>query len=107
MTNHLRAADAASSPVKTTIGSRIATLTLTIAALATTAANVPIAHAAPTVEVAKRCLHYAYVVYPFKRPGSVPMSGDRQAYFKDCIAKNGDVPVPRPASSASSASAKN
>jgi hypothetical protein len=50
--------------------------------------------AAPTAEVAKRCLPYSYVVYPFKRPGAMPMSGDRQAYFKDCIAKNGDVPVP-------------
>jgi hypothetical protein len=54
----------------------------------------PAALAAPTAEVAKRCLHYSYVVYPFKRPGAVPMSGDRQAYFKDCLAKNGDVPVP-------------
>jgi hypothetical protein len=50
--------------------------------------------AAPTAEVAKLCLHYAYIVYPFKRPGSVPMSGDRQAYFKDCVAKNGEVPKP-------------
>ena len=54
----------------------------------------PAALAAPTAEVAKRCLHYSYVVYPFKRPGAVPMSGDRQAYFKDCLAKNGDVPAP-------------
>jgi hypothetical protein len=52
--------------------------------------------AAPSAEVAKRCIHYSYVVYPFKRPGAVPMSGDRQAYFKDCIAKSGDVPVPTP-----------
>ena len=52
------------------------------------------AAAAPSAEVAKRCIHYAYVVYPFKRPGSVPMSGDRQAYIKDCLAKNGDVPAP-------------
>jgi hypothetical protein len=50
--------------------------------------------AAPSAEVAKRCVHYSYVVYPFKRPGAVPMSGDRQAYFKDCMAKNGDVPAP-------------
>jgi hypothetical protein len=56
----------------------------------------PAALAAPTAEVAKRCLHYAYVVYPFKRPGAVPMSGDRQAYFKDCLAKNGDVAAPAP-----------
>ena len=52
--------------------------------------------AAPTAEVAKRCLHFSYVAYPFKRPGAVQMSGDRQAYFKDCISKNGDVPDPSP-----------
>ena len=33
--------------------------------------------AAPTAEVAKRCLHYAYMVHPFKRPGAVRMSPDR------------------------------
>lgn len=64
--------------------------------------NPPAALAAPTAEVAKRCLHYAYVVYPFKRPGAVPMSGDRQAYFKDCIAKNGDVAAPTQPSHATS-----
>jgi hypothetical protein len=53
-----------------------------------------LAFAAPTAEVAKRCVHYAYIVYPFKRPGSAPMSGDRQLYINDCFAKNGDVPVP-------------
>ena len=52
--------------------------------------------AAPTAEVAKRCLHFSYIAYPFKRPGAMPMSGDRQAYFKDCMAKNGEVPVPTP-----------
>ena len=52
--------------------------------------------AAPSAEVAKRCLHFSYVAYPFKRPGAVQMSGDRQAYFKDCISKNGDVPAPTP-----------
>lgn len=58
----------------------------------------PASLAAPTAEVAKRCLHYAYIAYPYKRPGAVPMSGDRQAYFKDCLEKNGDVLVPaRPA----------
>ena len=50
--------------------------------------------AAPSAEVAKRCMHYSYVVYPYKLPGAAPMSGDRQAYFRDCIAKNGDVPAP-------------
>jgi hypothetical protein len=52
--------------------------------------------AAPTAEVAKRCVHYAYIAYPWKRPGSGPMSGDRQAYINDCFAKNGEVPTPTP-----------
>lgn len=54
------------------------------------------ASASPSAEVAKRCVHFGYVAYPFKRPGSGPMSGDRQAYIKDCLAKNGDVPAPTP-----------
>jgi hypothetical protein len=54
------------------------------------------ASAAPSAETAKLCLHYSYVAYPFKRPGAMVMSGDRQAYFKECIAKNGDVPAPTP-----------
>jgi len=52
------------------------------------------ASAAPTAEVAKRCVHYSYLAYPYKRPGSVRMSGDRQAYLKDCMAKDGGVPMP-------------
>jgi hypothetical protein len=51
---------------------------------------------APSAETAKRCIHYSYVVYPYKRPGSVRMSGDRQAYLKGCMAKEGNVPVPAP-----------
>ena len=62
--------------------------------------------AAPTAEVAKRCMHYSYVVYPYKRPGAVRMSGDRQAYFKDCIAKNGDVPAPIPVTDNAAATTK-
>ncbi len=61
------------------------------------AANAPGPQAAaepPTAEVAKRCLHYAYIVYPFKRPGAVRMSGDREAWFRDCLAKNGEVAQP-------------
>jgi hypothetical protein len=54
------------------------------------------ASGAPSAEVAKRCQRYSYLVYPFKRPGAVPMSGSRQAYFKDCLDKNGDVPAPTP-----------
>jgi hypothetical protein len=52
--------------------------------------------AAPSAEVAKRCIHYSYLVYPYKRPGSVRMSGDRQAYLKECMAKEGNVPEPAP-----------
>jgi hypothetical protein len=50
--------------------------------------------AGPSAEVARRFLHYSYVAYPYKRPGSVRMSGDRQAYFRDCLAKEGNIPVP-------------
>ena len=49
---------------------------------------------APSAEVAKLCMRYSYVVYPYKRPGSVRMSGDRQNYFKDCVAREGKVPEP-------------
>ena len=52
------------------------------------------ASAAPTAEVAKRCLHYAYIAYPFKMPGAAPASGAREAYFRDCLNKDGDVPEP-------------
>jgi len=62
----------------------------------TTCVGAPAASAAPTAEVAKRCIHFSYIAYPFKRPGTTPMSGDRQAYFKDCMAKNGEVPAPTP-----------
>jgi hypothetical protein len=48
----------------------------------------------PSAEIAKRCMHYSYLLYPYKRPGSVRMSGDRQSYFRDCMAKDGNVPVP-------------
>jgi hypothetical protein len=41
-------------------------------------------------------MQYSYVAYPYKRPGSVRMSGDRQAYFRDCVAKEGNIPVPEP-----------
>lgn len=51
-------------------------------------------HAAPSAEVAKRCMKYSYIAYPYQRPGAVRMSGDRQAYFKDCMAKEGNVPQP-------------
>ena len=45
-----------------------------------TAALIPgSAYAGPSPEIAKRCMHYSYVVYPYKRPGSVRGSGDRQS----------------------------
>lgn len=56
------------------------------------------AQAGPSAEVARRCMHYSYVAYPYKRPGSVRMSGDRQAYFKECMAKEGNFPEPAPPS---------
>jgi hypothetical protein len=57
------------------------------------------AAAGPSAETARQCQRYSYIAYPYKRPGSVPMSGDRQAYFKDCMAKEGKVPEPTPAKS--------
>lgn len=54
----------------------------------------PTALAGPSAKVAKHCFRYQYIVYPYKRPGSVRMSGDRQAYFRNCMAKNGNVPLP-------------
>ena len=50
--------------------------------------------AAPSAEAARKCLHYSYIAYPYQRPGSVRMSPDRQNYFKDCMAKEGNVPEP-------------
>ncbi|WP_181956786.1 hypothetical protein [Bradyrhizobium symbiodeficiens] len=75
---------------------RVANLPLMCLALISlnVAVGLTAAHAAPTAEVAKRCLRYAYTLYPYKRPGAVPMSGDRQTYFQDCMGKNGEVPAP-------------
>jgi hypothetical protein len=50
--------------------------------------------AAPSAEVAKKCMHFSYLVYPYNRPGSVKMSSNRQSYFKDCMSKEGNVPEP-------------
>ena len=58
--------------------------------------------AGPSADVARRCMqysYYSYIAYPYKRPGSVRMSGDRQAYFGDCTAKEGNIPEPVPARS--------
>jgi hypothetical protein len=56
----------------------------------------PQVSAAPTADVAKRCLHYAYIAYPRRPPGAAPASGDREAYFRDCLNKTGEVPEPTP-----------
>jgi hypothetical protein len=50
--------------------------------------------AAPSAAVARRCIQYSYIAYPYKRPGSVRMSGDRQSYFRDCMTKDGNVSEP-------------
>jgi hypothetical protein len=69
--------------------------TIMAVAIVITAGLIPgTALAGPSAETAKRCVHYSYVVYPYKRPGAVRMSGDRQAYFRDCMAKDGNVPAP-------------
>jgi hypothetical protein len=71
-------------------------LAVLLATLASAAFFPASALAGPSAEVARKCMHYSYVVYPYKRPGSVRMSGDRQAYFRDCVAKEGNIPVPEP-----------
>lgn len=50
--------------------------------------------AGPSAEVARKCMHFSYLAYPYNRPGSVKMSGDRQSYFKECMSKEGNVPQP-------------
>jgi hypothetical protein len=52
--------------------------------------------AAPSADTARKCMRYSYQIYPYQRPGSVRGSGDRQTYFKGCIAKDGNVPEPPP-----------
>ena len=66
----------------------------------------PAIAAAPAAEVAKKCMVYAYKAYPYKRPGSVRGSPDRQNYMRDCLARNGDVPVPTPPDANTSAAKK-
>jgi len=53
--------------------------------------------AAPSAVTAKKCMHLSYIAFPYKRPGAVKMTGDRRAYFKDCLDKDGNVPEPQPA----------
>jgi hypothetical protein len=52
--------------------------------------------AAPSAEAAKKCMRYSYIAFPYQRPGAAPMNGNRQAYFKDCLARDGNVPPPSP-----------
>jgi len=52
------------------------------------------ARSAPTAEVAKKCLRYAYRVFPYKRPGAAKASNGRQLYFNECLGKNGDIQEP-------------
>jgi hypothetical protein len=54
-----------------------------------------VASATSNAETAKRCLRAAYMLYPYKRPGAVPMNGDRLFYFRQCVAKQ-DSPQPDP-----------
>jgi hypothetical protein len=54
------------------------------------------ASSVPTAEVAKRCLHFAYIAYPYRKPGAAPASGARETYFRDCLNKDGEVPEPIP-----------
>jgi len=75
-------------------GVRGVQLAILLALLANVAPVPARAAAAPSAEVAKLCMRYSYVVYPYKRPGSVRMSGDRQNYFKDCVTREGKVPEP-------------
>jgi hypothetical protein len=71
---------------------RLPAATALLAAIAAMAPNAALA--GPSAETAKRCMHYSYVIYPYQRPGAVRMSGDRQSYFRDCMAKEGNVPAP-------------
>ncbi|MDH2357453.1 hypothetical protein QCM80_43930 [Bradyrhizobium sp. SSUT112] len=50
--------------------------------------------AGPSAEAARKCMHFAYLAFPYKRPGSVRMSPDRQTFFRDCMTKDGKVPEP-------------
>ncbi|MGN1285265.1 MAG: hypothetical protein ACI4XG_01570 [Bradyrhizobium sp.] len=52
--------------------------------------------AAPDAETAKRCLRAAYLVYPYKRPGAVPMNGDRLHFFQQCMTQEGNKSAEAP-----------
>jgi predicted transglutaminase-like cysteine proteinase len=42
---------------------------------------------------AKRCKQYSYLAYP---NNSASMASDRQSYFRECVAKDGNIPKPAP-----------
>lgn len=69
---------------------------LTLLVVEIVGAGLSPAAAGPNAETAKKCVRYSYLLYPYQRPGSVRMSGDRNNYFRDCIAKDGNVPEPPP-----------
>lgn len=69
---------------------------LTLLVVQIVGAGLSPAAAGPSAETAKKCVRYSYLLYPYQRPGSVRMSGDRNNYFKDCMAKEGMVPAPAP-----------
>ncbi|GLR91076.1 hypothetical protein [Bradyrhizobium iriomotense] len=68
--------------------------TVTCVLIQIVAAGLNPAAAGPSAETAKKCVRYSYLLYPYQRPGSVRMSGDRNNYFRDCMAKDGNVPEP-------------
>lgn len=67
---------------------------LTLLVVEIVGAGLSPAAAGPNAETAKKCVRYSYLLYPYQRPGSVRMSGDRNNYFRDCMAKDGNVPEP-------------
>jgi len=50
--------------------------------------------AAASPELAKQCLRAAYMLYPYKRPGAAPMSGERLFFFRNCMANQPGSPPP-------------
>jgi hypothetical protein len=43
-------------------------------------------------------LRAAYMVYPYKRPGAVPVNGERLTFFRNCMANQQANPAPEPPS---------
>jgi hypothetical protein len=53
-----------------------------------------VASATPSPQAAKDCLRAAYMLYPYKRPGAAPMSGERLFFFRNCVAKRQEDAAP-------------